>query len=164
MHKESWRGLGGRLYVLVKLRMKASVKSGQPLMLRGFRLFSHVRAVPWSMTGTYFTATRLLPFAMLTAVEELTSQSSGFTEPVYLGVSLGRVNPLGKGSSRMRGPKHGGPSSSSSSSTRDRWSRSIRRRASFSPTPSRRPRGPPRVGCSTGGGETRLSLRGGGGT
>ena len=46
MHRETWRGLGGRLYVLVKLRMKASVKSTQLLMLRGFRLFSHVRAVP----------------------------------------------------------------------------------------------------------------------
>ena len=28
--------------------------------------------------------------------------------PVYLGVSRGSVNPLGKGSSRMRGPKQGG--------------------------------------------------------
>ena len=55
--------------MLVKLRTNASVKSTQLLMLRGFRLFSHVRAVPWSMSGTYFTATRLLPFAMLTAVE-----------------------------------------------------------------------------------------------
>ena len=69
MHKESCRGLGGCLYVLVKLRMKASVKSTQLLMLRGFRLFNHVRAVPWSMSGTYFTATRLLPFAMLMAVD-----------------------------------------------------------------------------------------------
>ena len=58
-HKESWRGLRGRLYVLVKLRTKALVKSTQLLMLRGFRLFSHVRAVPWSMRGTYFTATHL---------------------------------------------------------------------------------------------------------
>ena len=57
------------MYVLVKLRMKASVKSTQLLMLRGFRLLRHVRAVPWSMSGTYFTATRLLPFTMLTAVE-----------------------------------------------------------------------------------------------
>ena len=57
------------MYVLVKLRMKASVKSTQLLMMRGFRLFSHVRAVPWSMSETYFTATRLLPFAMLTDVE-----------------------------------------------------------------------------------------------
>ena len=32
-HKESWRGLGGRLYVLVKLRMTTSVKSSQLLML-----------------------------------------------------------------------------------------------------------------------------------
>ena len=55
--------------MLVKLRTNAVVKSTQLLMLRGFRLFSHVRAVPWSMRGTYFTATRLLPFAMLTAVE-----------------------------------------------------------------------------------------------
>ena len=47
----------------------ASVKSTQLLMLRGFRLFNHVWAVPWSMSGTYFTAARLLPFAMLTAVE-----------------------------------------------------------------------------------------------
>ena len=46
------------------------------------------------------------------------SQSSGFTEPLYLGVSLGSENPLGKGSSRMRGPKHGGPTSSSSSNPR----------------------------------------------
>ena len=30
-------------------------------------------------------------------------------EPVYLGVSWGSVNPLGKGSSRMRGPKQGDP-------------------------------------------------------
>ena len=30
---ESWRGLGGRLYVLVKLRMKTFVKSSQLLML-----------------------------------------------------------------------------------------------------------------------------------
>ena len=57
------------MYVLVKLRINASVKSTQLLMLRGFRLFSHVRAKPWSMSGTYFTATRLLPLAMLTAVE-----------------------------------------------------------------------------------------------
>jgi len=57
------------LYVLVKLRMKASVKSTQLLMLQGFRLLSHVWAVPWSMSGTYFTTTRLLPFAILTAVE-----------------------------------------------------------------------------------------------
>ena len=106
--------------MLVKLRMNASVKLTQLLVLRDFKLFSHVRAVPWSMSGTYFTATRLLPFAMLTAVELSTSQSSGFTEPVYLGVSLGSVNPLGKGSSRMRGPKQGGPNSSSSSSARDR--------------------------------------------
>ena len=55
--------------MLVKLRMKASVKSTQLLMLRGFRLFNHVRAVLWSMSGTYFTATRLLSFAMLTVVE-----------------------------------------------------------------------------------------------
>ena len=57
------------MYGLVKLRMKASVKTTQLLMLRGFRLFSHVRAVPWSVSGTYFTATRLLPCAMLIAVE-----------------------------------------------------------------------------------------------
>ena len=57
------------MLVLVKLRTKTSVKSTQLLMLRGFRLFSHVRAVPWSMSGTYFTTTRLLLFAMLTAVE-----------------------------------------------------------------------------------------------
>ena len=69
MHKESCRGLGGRFYMLVKLRTNASVKSTQLLMLRGFRLFSHVRAMPWSMSGTYFTAICLLPFAMLTAVE-----------------------------------------------------------------------------------------------
>ena len=55
--------------MLVKLRTNASVKSTQLLMLRGFRLFSHVRAVPWSMSETYFTVTRLLSFAMLTAVE-----------------------------------------------------------------------------------------------
>ena len=55
--------------MLVKLRMNASVKSTHLLILRGFRLFNYVRAVPWSMSGTYFTATRLLPFAMLTAVE-----------------------------------------------------------------------------------------------
>ena len=55
--------------MLVKLRMKASVKSTQLLMLRGLKLFSQVRAVPWSMSGTYFTAMRLLPFAMLTVVE-----------------------------------------------------------------------------------------------
>ena len=55
--------------MLVKLRMKASVNSTQLLMLRGFKLFNHVRAVPWSMSEMYFTATRLLPFAMLTAVE-----------------------------------------------------------------------------------------------
>ena len=55
--------------MLVKLRMKASVKSTQLLMLRGFRLLSHVRVVPWSMSGTYFMAMRLLPFAMLMAVE-----------------------------------------------------------------------------------------------
>ena len=55
--------------MLVKLRTNASVKSTQLLMLRGFRLFSHVRAVPWSMSGTYFTATRLLPFAILISVE-----------------------------------------------------------------------------------------------
>ena len=80
------------------------------------------------------------------------SQSSGFTEPLYLGVSLGSENPLGKGSSRMRGPKQGGPTSSYSSSARDRARRSIRWRASFSPTPSRWPSRPPRVGCVTGGG------------
>ena len=57
------------MYVLVKLRKKASVKSTQLLMLRGFKLFSYVRGVPWSMSGTYFMATRLLPFAMLTAVD-----------------------------------------------------------------------------------------------
>ena len=57
------------MYVLVKLRMNASVKSTQLLMLRGFRLFRHVRAVPWSMSGTYFTATHLLPLAMLTAIQ-----------------------------------------------------------------------------------------------
>ena len=57
------------MYVLVKLRMNASVKSTQLLMLRGFRMFNYVRAVPWSMSGTYFMATRLLPLAMLTAVE-----------------------------------------------------------------------------------------------
>ena len=68
-HRESWRGLGARLYVLVKLRTKASVKSTQLLMLRGFRLLSHVLVVPCSMSGTYFTATRLLSFAMLTVVE-----------------------------------------------------------------------------------------------
>ena len=34
------------MYVLVKLRTKASVKSTQLLMLRGLKLFSHVRAVP----------------------------------------------------------------------------------------------------------------------
>ena len=91
------------------------------------------------------------------------SQSSGFTEPLYLGVSLGSENPLGKGSSRMRGPKHGGPTSSSSSSARDRARRSIRWRASFSPTPSRWPSRPPRVGCVTGDGVGYLSPRGGGG-
>ena len=57
------------MYVLVKLRAKASVKSTQLLMLRGFKLFNHVRAVPWSMSGTYFTATCLLSFAMLMVVE-----------------------------------------------------------------------------------------------
>ena len=57
------------MYVLVKLRTKASVKSTQLLVLRGFRLFIHVQAMPWSMSGTYFTATRLLAFAMLMAVE-----------------------------------------------------------------------------------------------
>ena len=36
--------------MLVKLRTKASVKSTQLLMLRGFRLFNHVRAEPWSMS------------------------------------------------------------------------------------------------------------------
>ena len=91
------------------------------------------------------------------------SQSSGFTEPLYLGVSLGSENPLGKGSSRMRGPKHGGPTSSSSSNARDRARRSIQWRASFSPTPSRRPRRSPSVGWSTGGGDACLSLQGGGG-
>ena len=55
--------------MLVKLRTNASVKLTQLLMLRGFRLFSHVRAMPWSMSGMYFTATRLLLFAMLIAVE-----------------------------------------------------------------------------------------------
>ena len=55
--------------MLVKLRTNASVKSTQLLMLQGFRLFSHLWAVPWSMSGTYFTATRLLLFAMLMAVE-----------------------------------------------------------------------------------------------
>ena len=49
--------------------MKASVKSSQLLMLYGLRLLSHVRAVPYSIRGTYFTATRRLPLAMLTAVE-----------------------------------------------------------------------------------------------
>ena len=49
--------------------MKASVKSSQLLMLYGLRLLSQVRVVPCSMRGTYFTATRLLPLAMLTAVE-----------------------------------------------------------------------------------------------
>ena len=91
------------------------------------------------------------------------SQSSGFTEPLYFRVSLGTENPLGKGSSRMRGPKHGGPTSSSSSSARDRARRSIRWRASFSLTPSRWPSRPPRVGCVTGGGVGYLSPRGGGG-
>ena len=55
--------------MLVKLRMKTSVKSSQLLMLYGLRLLSHVRAVPCSIKGTYFTATRRLPLAMLTAVE-----------------------------------------------------------------------------------------------
>ena len=55
--------------MLVKLRTKALVKSTQLLMLRGLKLFSHVRVVPWSMSGTCFTATRLLLLAMLTAVE-----------------------------------------------------------------------------------------------
>ena len=55
--------------MLVKLWTNASVKSTKLLMLRGFKLFNHVRVVPWSISGTYFTATRLLPFAMLTAVE-----------------------------------------------------------------------------------------------
>ena len=91
------------------------------------------------------------------------SQSSGFTEPLYLGVSLGSENPLGKGSSQMRGPKHGGQTSSSSSSARDHARRSIRWRASSSPTPSRWPSRPPRVGCVTGGGVGYLSPRGGGG-
>ena len=57
------------MYVLVMLRTKTSVKSSQLLTLKGLRLLSQVRAVPCSMRGTYFTATRLLPFAMLTAVE-----------------------------------------------------------------------------------------------
>ena len=70
---------------------------------------------------------------------------------------------MGKGSSRMRGPKQGGPTSSSSSSARDHARRSIRWRASFSPTPSRRPSRPLRVGCVTGGGVGYLSPRGGGG-
>src|SRR3954471_20195386 len=115
------------------------------------------------MRGTYFTATRLLPFAVRTAVEEAINQSSGCTEPLYLGVSLGSENPLGKGLSRMRGLKQGGPTSSSSSSARDRARRSVRWRASFSPTPSRRPSRPLRVGCVTGGGVGYLSPRGGGG-
>ena len=55
--------------MLVKLRTKASVKSSQLLMLYGLRLLSQVRAVPYSMRGTYFMATRLLSFAMLTAME-----------------------------------------------------------------------------------------------
>src|SRR3954469_5456867 len=91
------------------------------------------------------------------------NQSSGFTEPLYLDVSLGSENPLGKGSSRMRGPKQGGPTSSSSSSAKDQARRSIRWRASFSSTPSRRPSRPLRVGCVTGGGVGYLSPRGGGG-
>ena len=57
------------MQVLVKLRTKASVKSSQLLMLYGLRLLSQVRAMPCSMRGTYFTATRRLPLAMLTAVE-----------------------------------------------------------------------------------------------
>ena len=51
------------------MRTKASVKSSQLLMLYGMRLLSQVRAMPYSMRGTYFTAMRLLPLAMLTAVE-----------------------------------------------------------------------------------------------
>src|SRR3954470_7865613 len=82
-------------------------------------------------------------------------------EPLYLGVSLESENPLGKGSSWMRGPKLGGPTSSSSSSARDRARRSIRWRASFSLNPSRRPSRPLRVG--RGGGVGYLSPRGGGG-
>ena len=46
--------------MLVKLQTNASVKSTQLLMLRGFRLFSHVRAMPWSMSGTNFTSTRFV--------------------------------------------------------------------------------------------------------
>ena len=57
------------MYMLVKLRTKASVKSTQLLMLRGSILCNRVRAEPWSMSGTYLTATRLLSFAMLMAVE-----------------------------------------------------------------------------------------------
>ena len=55
--------------MLVKLWMKASVKSSQLLMLRGLRRLSQVRAMPCSMRGTYFTATHRLLLAMLTAVE-----------------------------------------------------------------------------------------------
>ena len=69
MHMESWRGLGSRLYVLVKLRTKTSLKSYQLLMLLGLTLFLHDQAVLWSMSGTYFMETRLLPLAMLTVVE-----------------------------------------------------------------------------------------------
>ena len=41
--------------MLVKLRAKTSVKSSQLLMLYGLRLLSHVRVVPCSIKGTYFT-------------------------------------------------------------------------------------------------------------
>src|ERR1041385_8538959 len=50
-HRASCRGRCGRSYVPVKLRMKASEKSSQQLMLLPGRLFSHVRADPCSIRG-----------------------------------------------------------------------------------------------------------------
>ena len=85
--------------MLVKLQTKTSVKSSQLLMLEGLRLLSHVRAMPCSIRGTYFTATRRLPLAMLTAVEY-----GVVDEPIFRlhrAVVLGRVSgerePFGEG-------------------------------------------------------------------
>src|SRR4051812_4282904 len=42
-------------------------------------------------------------------------RSSGLTDPLYLGVSLGNVKPLGNCSCLIRGPKQVGPAGTSSS-------------------------------------------------
>src|SRR3954471_17580318 len=70
---------------------------------------------------------------MPTAVIQSTSQSSGLTDPLYLGVSLGNVKPLGNCSCLMRGPKQVGPAGTSSSASLSSCNCSMQCLASFSP-------------------------------